>query len=53
MTIGYQPDAHHGSLKKPVILTPGDNGPYKLIENDHVIIIRDGKTYDLLGQPVR
>lgn len=50
VTINYIPDAHHGSLKAPVILKPGDNRPYKIIENDHVIIIRNGERYDITGK---
>ena len=53
--INYQPDAHAGSLKAPVILTPvTDNpssvtAPYKVIEDDRVIIIRNGERYDVTG----
>ena len=50
VTINYIPDTHHGSLKAPVILKPGDNRPYKIIENDHVIIIRNGERYDITGK---
>ena len=48
----YIPDAHHGSLKAPVILTTNDKRPttYKLIEDDHVIIIRNGERYDVTGK---
>ena len=38
-TLNYVPDNHHGSLKAPVILKPVDNRPYKIIENDHVVIL--------------
>lgn len=44
------PDSHHGSLEAPVVLTPAANdGVYKIIENEHVVIIRDGKRYDVTG----
>ena len=54
-TISYAADAHAGSLKAPVILTPvTDNpsaltAPYKVIEDDRVIIIRNGERYDVTG----
>ena len=48
--IKYAADAHHGSLKKPVVLVPDDNRPYKIIENDHVVIIRNGERYDITGK---
>ncbi len=44
------PDSHHGSLKAPVILTPDDNRPRKIIENDHVVIIRNNEKYDVTGK---
>lgn len=32
-------------------LTPADNdNVYKIIENEHVVIIRDGKRYGITGQ---
>ena len=44
-------DSHIGSLESPVVLTPADNdNVYKIIENEHVVIIRDGKRYDITGQ---
>ena len=49
-TINYVPNAHHGSLKAPVILKPTDNRPYKIIENDHVVIIKNGEKYDITGK---
>ena len=51
--VNYVPDSHHGSLKAPVLLTPDNNRPYKIIENDHVIIIRDGERYDVTGVQVK
>jgi len=50
MPIGYVADAHHGSLKAPVILRPGDNRPYKIIEDNHVVIIRNNEKYDVTGK---
>ena len=48
--ISYIADAHHGSLKAPIILKPDDNRPYKIIENNHVIIIRNNEKYDVTGK---
>ena len=49
--VSYIPDAHHGSLKSPVLLRPADEcRPYKIIENDHVIIIRNNEKYNVTGQ---
>ena len=46
----YAADTHYGSLKAPIVLTPGDIArPYKIIEDDRVIIIRDGERYDVTG----
>ena len=53
MPISYVADAHHGSLKVPVILKPGDNCPYKIIENDHVVIIRNNEKYDVTGKKLK
>ena len=50
LTVTYVPDAHHGSLKAPIILRPTDNRPYKIIENDHVVIIRNNEKYDVTGK---
>jgi hypothetical protein len=47
----YEADAHSGSLKAPVVLRPADDlRPYKVIENNHVIIIRNNEKYDLTGK---
>ena len=49
--IRYEADAHHGSLQTPVILKPGENTlPYKIIEDDHVVIIRNNEKYDVTGK---
>ena len=44
-------DAHHGSLKAPIILKPGETSrPYKIIEDQHVVIIRNNEKYDITGK---
>ncbi len=50
MIIGYTADSHHGTLKAPIILRPSDNRPYKIIENSHVVIIRNNEKYDVTGK---
>ena len=50
MPISYVADRHHGSLKAPIILRQDDNRPYKIIENQHVIIIRNNEKYDITGK---
>ena len=52
MPIRYEADAHHGSLQSPVILTPpsGGWGAYKIIEDDHVVIIRNNEKYSIDGK---
>ena len=50
MPLRYEADAHHGSLESPVLLRKDDHRPYKLIENDHVVIIRDNVKYDVTGK---
>ena len=49
LDISNIPDSLHGSLKAPIILRKDDNCPYKIIEDDHVIIIRGGERYDVTG----
>ena len=50
-TIDYAADSHHGSLQAPVMLKKAEEtGVYKIIENDHVIIIRNNKRYDITGK---
>ena len=50
------PDSHHGSLRAPVVLVPVTGNPspvtspYKIIEDDRVIIIRNGERYDVTGK---
>ena len=49
--INYSTDSHAGSLKAPVILKPAEEtGVYKIIENDHVVIIRNNERYDVTGK---
>ena len=49
--ITYVADSHHGTLRAPIILKPGDdNRPYKIIEHDHVVIIRNNEKYDVTGK---
>jgi hypothetical protein len=49
LDINYTPDCHHGSVQSPIVLTPGDNRVYKIIENNHVIIIRNNEKYSITG----
>ena len=49
--ITYIPDSHHGSLRAPVVLTTNDELlTTKIIENNHVIIIRNNEKYDVTGK---
>ena len=51
--ITYHPDRHCGSLEEPVILTPGETcnaNAVKRIEEQHIVIIRNGNKYDLTGR---
>ena len=48
--LSYEADAHHGSLKSPIVLKPGDNRVYKLLEDNHIIIIRNNDKYDITGK---
>ena len=50
--VSYLPDTHHGSLEAPVILqtTNANANAFKFLENDHVIIIRNGERYNVTGQ---
>ena len=53
LDISYTPDSHHGSLKAPIVLKPGDDRPYKIIENDHVVILRNNEKYDVTGKKLQ
>lgn len=47
----YRSNAHHGTIKAPVLLKPAEEtGVYKIIENDHVVIIRNNEKYDVTGK---
>ena len=50
--ISYSADSHLGSLKDPVLLMTNDELPttYKILEDDHVVIIRNGERYDVTGK---
>ena len=45
--INYFADAHHGSMVAPIILRKGYDRPYKIIENEHVVIIKNNEKYDV------
>ena len=50
----YEADSHYGSLKAPVTLKPIDpNCVRKIIENEHVIIIRNNEKYDVTGKKIQ
>ncbi|MBQ1850903.1 MAG: hypothetical protein II138_00315, partial [Paludibacteraceae bacterium] len=50
-SINYSADSHHGSLTSPVELKAADDmSPYKIIENNQVIIIRGDERYDITGR---
>ena len=48
--ISYASDAHAGSLKAPVMLRMDEHRPYKIIEDNHVIIIRNNEKYSIDGK---
>lgn len=51
-SISFTADAHYGTLEAPVLLRPKDEdgtGIYKIIENNHVVIIRNNEKYDITG----
>ena len=49
--MNYSADAHHGSLKAPIVLRKADEaGVYKILENNHVVIIRNNEKYDVTGK---
>ena len=49
-SIPYEADSHYGSLTEPLVLTPEDDRPYKIIKNGHVVIIRNKEKYDGTGK---
>ncbi len=49
--ISNEANSHHGSLRAPVVLRPDDgSGVYKIIENEHVVIIKNNEKYDVTGK---
>jgi len=48
-SLTYTPNAHHGSLKAPIMLKPTNERPYKIIEDNHVVIIRNNEKYSITG----
>ena len=50
LEITYQANAHHGSLKAPIIFKSSNPQIFKLIEKNHVIIIRNNEKYDVTGK---
>ena len=50
--IVYDPNTHYGSLHEPVVLRTrtNSNNVFKIIEDDHVIIIRNNEKYDVTGK---
>jgi hypothetical protein len=51
--IRYEADVHYGSLKAPIVLKKDDSRPYKIIENNHVVIIRNNERYDATGKKLQ
>lgn len=51
--IRYEADVHYGSLKAPIVLKKEDSRPYKIIENNHVVIIRNNEQYDATGKKLQ
>ena len=49
-SINYSADSHRGSVKAPIMLKLTDERPYKIIENNHVFIIRNNEKYDVTGK---
>jgi|GEM_PF-2516893 len=52
----YQPDAHLGELRQPVVLMSQEDNEqtvYKIIEDDKVIIIRNGERFDIFGRKAK
>lgn len=48
--INYSADSHHGTLKAPIMLRKADEaGVYKILENNHVVIIRNNEKYSITG----
>ena len=44
-------NAHYGMIKAPILLKPvEETGIYKIIEDQHVVIIRNNEKYDVTGK---
>ena len=48
--VRYVADDHLVSVSEPVVLTPTDDRPYKVLEDNHVVIIRNDERYDDTGK---
>ena len=48
-SIRYCENDHLGSVEEPVVLQPTDDRPYKILENNHVVIIRNNEKYSITG----
>ena len=48
--IANEPNAHYGTLRKPVLLVPTTDKVYKIIENNHIVIIKNNEKYDVTGR---
>ena len=46
----YVGDSHVGSIEAPVMLRMDNNRPYKILEDNHVVIIRNNEKYDATGK---
>jgi len=52
-SIRYCENDHLGSVEEPVVLQPTDDRPYKILENNHVVIIRNNERYDVTGKKLQ
>ena len=43
MPLFYEADSHHGSVQSPIVLKHSDNRVYKLLEDNHIVIIRNNE----------
>ena len=50
LELSYSADSHHGTLDNPIVLIKDDNRPRKIIENNHIVIIRNNEKYDVTGK---
>lgn len=50
MPLFYEADSHHGSVQSPIVLKHSDNRVYKLLEDNHIVIIRNNEKYDITGK---